>query len=366
MTLSFHIEHAFQDFRLHASMDAADGVTALFGRSGAGKTSVANILAGVVTPDRGKITIAGQDVLDTSKRVNRPVHKRGIGYVFQDARLFPHLSVKANLDYGRKARGLNFDQNAFGRTLSLLGISDLLDRQPETLSGGEKQRVAIGRALLSQPKLLILDEPLAALDDARKQDILPYLERLRDEARIPVVYISHSVSEVARIADRVAIMSDGKIVKTGSVQEIFADPSVAMTIGASSAGSVLTAAVKTHHADGLTELDLAGTALFLPRLQSRVGATVRVRIRAQDIMLSLNQPAEVSALNILPTEISAVQTGAGPGVMVQLKHASGLLLARVTQRSASALRLQQGMKVFAVVKTVSVAHADVGGPISNR
>jgi molybdate transport system ATP-binding protein len=216
--LTVSVEKQLGDFALTASFDSAGGATALFGPSGAGKTSVINMIAGLLTPDRGRIVLDGDVLFDHSARINVPPWRRRIGIVFQEGRLFPHLSVRHNLDYGRWVSGLAADAKAFAHAVDLLDIGHLLDRRPGKLSGGERQRVAVGRALLMKPRLLLLDEPLASLDAARKADILPYLERLRDEAQVPMIYVSHDSAEVKRIASRVVRLEDGKVVAAGGVE----------------------------------------------------------------------------------------------------------------------------------------------------
>jgi molybdate transport system ATP-binding protein len=197
---------------------AAGGVTALYGPSGAGKTTVINMIAGLIEPDRGSIVLADEVLFDSAKGINEPPYRRRIGYIFQEGRLFPHLNVRQNLDYGRRMNRQPRDTEGFTRIVTLLGISHLLDRRPRLLSGGERQRVAIGRALLMRPRLLLLDEPLASLDIGHKRDILPYLVRLRDEANIPMVYVSHIASEVSRIATSVVRIDDGHVVASGGVE----------------------------------------------------------------------------------------------------------------------------------------------------
>ncbi len=215
--LSVDVEKQLGDFRLNVGFEAGPGVTALFGPSGSGKTTLVNMIAGLVTPDRGCIIFDDDVLFDSAARVNRPAHDRRIGYVFQDGRLFPHLSVAQNLDYGRWMRGLPHDPAEAGRVIAMLDIAPLLQRRPGKLSGGERQRVAIGRALLAQPRLLLLDEPLASLDSARKSEILPYLVRLRDEAGIPMIYVSHNPEEVKRIAGTVVCLDGGQIAASGGL-----------------------------------------------------------------------------------------------------------------------------------------------------
>ena len=359
MSLSVAVSHAFAGFALEARFDAPPGVTALFGASGSGKTTLVGAVAGLLRPDRGRIVVSGRVLMDSDARVFLPPHRRRVGYVFQEGRLFPHLSVRQNLTYGRWFSGRR-NGGEVAHVVELLGIGPLLDRPPGALSGGEKQRVAIGRALLSDPELLLMDEPLAALDDARKTDILPYLERLRDDVQIPILYVSHSVSEVARLATTVVVLRDGRVVRAGPTGQVLADPEAVPTLGLRDAGSVLTGRVTRHHDDGLTELDIAGNRLFLPHVAAAPGAALRIRIGAQDVILSRAAPVGLSALNILRGEVTALRSGTGPGVMVQLRIGRESLLARITKRSAAALGLAPGLPCHAIAKTVSVAPADIG------
>ncbi|QXT38486.1 molybdenum ABC transporter ATP-binding protein [Gymnodinialimonas ceratoperidinii] len=345
--LEVRIKHAFQGFTLDVDFEAPTGVTALFGRSGAGKTSVAKAVAGVLHADEARVKVAG-GAID-----GLPVPRRRIGYVFQEPRLFPHMSVRNNLRYGMRG-------GAMGPIVEMLGIGDLLDRRPGALSGGEAQRVAIGRALLSQPRLLILDEPLAALDDARKAEILPYLERLRDDVGIPILYVSHSVAEIARLATTVVAMEAGRVMRVGPTAEVLSDPDVVPIIGVREAGALVEVTVAAHHDDGLTALTWSAGELLLPHVSQPVGARLRVRIEAQDIMLAASRPEGISALNVVPVTAIALRDGAGPGVIVQLRAGDDLLLARVTGRSAKAMALAPGWQGFAVVKSVAVAAGNIG------
>lgn len=222
--LSVNVEKRLGDFALDAAFEAAGGATALFGASGAGKTSLINMIAGLLEPDRGRIVLDGETLFDRAVRIDVPAWKRRVGTVFQEGRLFPHLSVKGNLDYGRWMGGHAADAKAFAHVVDLLDIGRLLERRPGKLSGGERQRVAVGRALLMQPRLLLLDEPLASLDAARKADILPYLERLRDAARVPIIYVSHNPVEVRRIATRVVMLENGKVAAAGGAELLDAAP----------------------------------------------------------------------------------------------------------------------------------------------
>lgn len=353
------IRQRLGDFALDVDFTAPDGLTVLFGRSGSGKTSVMNAVAGLSRPEAGRISLGARVLFDAEARMNLPPHKRRIGTVFQDARLFPHLTVRQNLLYGQWFAPKGVAKAEFGRVVEMLGIGALLERRPGALSGGEKSRVAIGRALLSGPELILADEPLAALDEARKAEILPYFERLRDVAGVPVLYVSHSASEVARLATTVVVLDGGRVQRQGTAAEVLGDTAVLPT-GAREAGAVLEARVVRHHADGLSELDAGGVPLFLPQIAAEPGARVRVRIAAHDVMLARVRPEGLSALNMLPGVVREIRTGEGPGAMVALETPAGRVLARVTRRSALALGLAEGVEAVAVVKTVSVARTDVG------
>jgi len=361
MSISVAIRHAFGGFTLDVAFQAEEGVTALFGRSGSGKTSVINVVAGLLGPQRGRVVVAGKVLLDTEQRICLPVHKRRIGYVFQEGRLFPHLSVRQNLAYGQRFAPRRAKPETWGHVVSMLGIDTLLARRPSALSGGEKQRVSIGRALLSSPDMLLMDEPLAALDDARKTEILPFLNRLRDETKIPILYVSHSVAEVARIADSVVFLKDGKLVRTGRASDLLSDPDTAPALGLQEdAGAVLRGRILRHTDDGLSEIAFSGGTLILPARPEAIGSQIHIWIRARDVMLSLAPLGGVSALNILPATVLALRRGEGPGVMVQLQTGEARILSRITRRSAKNLGLKPGMQVYGVVKSVSVAKENVG------
>ena len=360
MMLSVRLSHDFGSFRSDAAFEAPTGITVLFGRSGSGKSTIVNAVAGLLKPHSGRIVAGDRVLLDTDERIFLPPHTRRIGTVFQESRLFPHLTVAQNLRYGTwfaPEKPLAGDHD---RVVDLLGIEALLDRRPGHLSGGEKQRVAIGRALLSKPQLILADEPLAALDEARKNEILPYFERLRDEVSVPILYVSHSASEVARLATSVIVLEQGRVIRQGSAADVLGDPAI-LPVGAREAGAILTAKLVRHHEDGLSELDAGGVALFLPRMVVLPGAEVRVRIAAHDVLLSRARPEGLSALNILPGTVREIRVGEGPGALVALDTAAGRVLARITRRSAQALDLAPGADVHAVIKTVSVAPGDVGG-----
>jgi len=352
MTLSVTLRHRFGDFDLNVAFEAGAGVTALFGRSGAGKTTIVNAVAGLLHPDHAHITLNG-DRFDTL-----PVHRRRVGYVFQDARLFPHLTVADNLDYAGR-----FGARVTGRPqiIEMLGIGALLDRRPATLSGGERQRVALGRALLSNPRLLLMDEPLAALDAPRKAEILPYLDTLKREAGVPILYVSHAVDEVARLADHMVLLAAGRVARAGPLFDVMADPAAVPLLGVREAGAVLRATVRGHDPDGLSALQVAGGLLHLMGVTAPVGSQIRLRVLAQDVMLSRTRPEGLSAQNILPATITAIRAGDGPGAAIALDAGGDRLLARVTARAIQSMGLSEGQTVFAIVKATSVAQSAISG-----
>lgn len=361
MTLDVSLAHRFGNFSIDVSFQAPDGITALFGRSGTGKTTVVNAVAGLLRPDRGRICVNGSVLLDTDASINVAVHARRVGYVFQDARLFPHLTVRQNLLFGARFNPLAGAKNSLDQVVDLLGIAPLLGRRPGTLSGGEKQRVAIGRALLSVPRILLMDEPLAALDEARKAEIMPYLERLRDEFDIPILYVSHVVPEVARLATTLVALSDGRVARHGPAAEVLADPNTFPLLGRQEAGSLLVASVVGHdRADGLTELSFSGGCIYAPYFQAAPGSTHRVRVRARDIILALRPPEETSALNILPATVREIGAQEGAIVDVSVQCGTTDLLARITRRSLKRLDLREGTRCFAILKSVAVARRDIG------
>lgn len=359
MSLHVDLRHQLGDFALETRFEAPGGVTALFGRSGTGKTTLVNAIAGLLRPAEGRIELDGRVLFDSTKGVHLPPSQRRLGCVFQDGRLFPHLSVAQNLTYGQRFAPRGSAGPELPEVAEMLGIAPLLQRRPGHLSGGEKQRVAIGRALLSRPRMLLMDEPLAALDAPRKGEILPYLERLRDRTGLPILYVSHSVAEIARLARHVAVIEAGRVVKSGPAEQVLSDLETVRQLGLREAGAVLPAAVARHHADGLTELAVSGGRLFLPLTNSPVGTQIRVRILAHDVILSRAAPQGLSALNILAGTVLALRGGDGPGVIVQMQCGDDRLLARITRRSADAMGLAPGVSLHAVVKSVAVAQIDV-------
>jgi molybdate transport system ATP-binding protein len=358
MSLLVRITHQVGAFGLDVAFEAGPGVTALFGPSGSGKSSIVNAISGLSNPLTGRITLQDTVLYDASTGQNLAPHKRQIGYVFQDGRLFPHLSVDGNI---RFAMRFAKTPGNVEEVVEMLGLKTLLPRRPGTLSGGEKQRVALARALLSQPKLLLMDEPLAALDEPRKDEILPYLERLRDQAKMPIIYVSHSVAEVARLADDLIVLQGGKIVTSGAAEDVLSDPAAMPYVGVREAGSVLRAKVLEHGADGLCRLQISGGELVLPGVAADVGKTIRIRVLAQDILLSLELPKGLSSRNILPVQVAAVKLGDGPGAAVSLRSGTDRLLARITSQAAEELGLRPGLNCFAILKATAVPRGNIGG-----
>jgi molybdate transport system ATP-binding protein len=361
MTAPIVLKHSLGAFHLDMTFDfgGEPGVTALFGPSGAGKSTVINALAGLMCPKTGRIVLGQETLLDTERGVFVPAHRRRIGVVFQEARLFPHMSARTNLLYGWNRAANRADAGRIDAVIALLGLEEFLARRPRTLSGGERARVALGRALLMNPRALLLDEPLAALDAARKAEILPYLERLVRETKIPMLYVSHSLDEVARLASRIVVMNEGRAVAEGSLFELTSR--LDLVSGRHLfRGTVLEATVVRHDdANHLSELALAEERLLVPRAACPVGDTVRIRIDPEDVMLALQRPEGVSANNIIAAEISAVESGAGHAD-VQLTLKGARIVARITSLSFERLGLKPGMKVFAVIKSVTVGGRNEG------
>ncbi len=346
------------DFALEAAFAAGPGLTALFGRSGSGKTTLIDLVAGLARPDRGRIAAGGQVLVDTAARVFLPPHRRRIGVVFQDARLFPHLSVRQNLAYGRVFARRRHDPAQFAAVVGMLGIGALLDRRPAGLSGGERQRVAIGRALLAEPRLLLMDEPLAALDEARKAEILPYIERLRDEAGVPVVYVSHSIAEVARLAGTIVVLEEGRVAAAGPAEAILRRADLIPLHG--EPGALLAMEVAgADPASGLVRLTGQAGQLLVPDLAHPPGTRVRVRVPARDVLVALDPPQGLSARNVLPGRIAALNP-AETGVLVEIDCNGAILAARLTAAAVRDLALVPGREVVAIVKSAAIDPAGFG------
>lgn len=366
MTLEIDIQRRLGQFQVDAQFASDGGITALFGRSGAGKSSLIRMISGLLRPERGRIVVNGQVLFDDQRGIDVPTRQRRLGYVFQDARLFPHLNVRQNLLYGHWFTPRAARYAAFQQVVDLLGIKDLLGRRPGMLSGGERQRVAIGRALLASPQLLLLDEPLASLDAARKAEILPYIERLRDELRLPTVYVSHALEEITRLANTLVLISDGRVAAMGSAQQLMSRLDLHPLTGRYEAGAVIEAQVISHNDDyGVTTLAFAGGHLHVPQVDHMPGEAIRARVRARDVTLAKQLLQEVSMRNQIPARIVEISVEAGSFAEVHLDANGIALKARVMRLTVDELRLQPGDNVYALIKSVAMDRHSLGLPASH-
>jgi molybdate transport system ATP-binding protein len=342
---------------------SAPGVVALFGRSGCGKTTLANIIAGLLRADEAHVEIDGVVLEGAGKHL--PAERRRIGYVFQDARLFPHLDVMANLRYGEKrARAGSTASTTLEKIAPMLALEPLLSRRVHQLSGGERQRVALGRALLSQPRLLLLDEPLASLDAARREEVLPYLEKLRDELSIPIIYVSHQFEEVLRLATHVVLMERGKVLSQGSLDDLSLHPELRAIVGPDAVGSVLRGTVESFDGGtGLAGVRIGDSLLQLNLRGARVGSAVRVQLLARDVILATSRPENLSVRNVLTGTVARIVADDEDSDLVYVDVGGPCVLARVTRAASSALALRPGLPVWVLVKTVSIrGHAFIEAP----
>lgn len=348
------------DFSLQVCFSSHGGLTAFFGRSGSGKTSLVNLMAGLDTPDQGRISVNGQILFDAAAGINVPVQKRRLGYVFQDSRLFPHLNVRQNLMYGARFALASDPPQDFTEIVELLGLSGLLTRQTPALSGGEKQRVAIGRALLACPKLLLMDEPLASVDAGRKGEIISFIENLRDRLKIPIFYVSHAMDEVIRLADTMVVLDDGKAIATGGVEEIMSRLDLHPMTGRYEAGAVIPVSVLRH--DDTYQLSVLGfgeNLLWVPRVELASGESLRVRIRARDVALSRVRPQMTSLLNIFSGTVQEISQDGQPQAEILLDIGVPLI-ARITRKSVVEMDLKVGDHVFAMIKAAAIDRHSLG------
>jgi len=366
--IQIQINRQLGNFRVSAQFESQTrGVVALFGQSGSGKTSIVNMIAGLLTPDSGRIKIDGRVLFDSDHKINLKIHERSIGYVFQESRLFPHLSIRSNLNYGRKRAPKNARQIDFEEVISVLGIGHLMDQKPRTLSGGERQRVALGRALLANPDILLMDEPLASLDAARKSEILPFIEMVRDRFNVPIIYVSHSMDEIIRLADTLVLVNDGEIAAVGPVEELTSRIDLRRLTGRYDAGSVIAATVEKHDEEyGLTHLTFNDKNIRVPRVQAPVGITARVRIRARDVSLALDKPDNVSQLNVFSGKISEIgerrnnDDGTESHDIDICVDIGVPLWVRITRWSLDQMQLVEGKEVYALIKSTSIDRQSLG------
>ena len=350
--LQYGIERAGFTLNVNLALPS-QGITGVFGVSGAGKTTLLRCIAGLEPAAAGRLAVAGEAWEDTRAGVSLPVQQRNIGYVFQEPRLFDHLSVRANIEYGARRRhgnnGVSFDY-----VVDLLGLEALLERRPHALSGGEAQRVAIARALLCSPQLVLMDEPLAALDRARRNDILPFLDRLHAKAQIPIIYVSHNIDEVCRLCDHLVVMDAGGVTASGPLQDVLVQLDIPV-LGGSNAGSVIEGTVSGYDSeDDLSCLEFSGGRLWVPGAAGAQADTVRLRIQASDVSLCRSRPEQSTILNILPATVDAIQTVESASILVRLLMGKDRIVARVTRRSIRELDLREGESLFAQIKSVAV------------
>jgi len=348
-------------FSLDMRFSAGSGVTALFGRSGSGKTSLVNMVAGLARPDRGRIVIDDKVLFDAQAGIDLPPEARRVGYVFQEHRLFPHLSVRQNLCFGRDRLPAAERTVSFDHVVAVLGIGPLLDRRPSGLSGGEKQRVAIGRALLAAPHLLLMDEPLASLDGGRKNELLPFIANLSRQFAIPILYVSHSMDEVLRLADTLVLVESGRLAAIGPVEEVLSLPRYAALTGQGEAGAVLAATlVDSDSRHGISRLRFLGGILKVRRIDRPAGTPVRVRIHAQDVALALHvPPGLISVRNQLPAVVRSIAPFDDTQVDVMLDCGGATLWSRITSEALSELALEPGQQVTALIKSLTITRGDV-------
>ncbi len=351
--LDVNITGKVGNFPINAAFSAAPGITGVFGHSGSGKTSLLKMISGLVRPQSGRIVISGKPVFDSDAGINVPVHRRNAGFVFQDGRLFPHMTVARNLAYAQRHGGRS-SAAGLEPVIELLGLAALLDRKPGTLSGGERQRVAIGRALLSDPQLLLMDEPLSSLDHARRQEVLPYLERMREETRVPIIYVSHEIDEVVRLADTLVVLSQGDVLASGPTAEVFGRIDLGPAVGRHEAGAIIDGQVE-HGRDayGLSTVVAGGERIELAAGDLSPGAKVRMRVRARDVSIAVNRPEGVSIRNCLAVRIASINRDETFAELV-LTLGDQVLRARITVKSLEELGLREGMAVYALLKAISV------------
>jgi len=361
MRIEIDVEKRLGAFHLRAQLCCDTAVTALFGRSGSGKSTVLNLVAGLLRPDRGRIAVGDRVLFDSAAGTDSAPEKRRVGYVFQDGLLLPHLSVRQNLLYGRFFTPPAERWADFERIVALLDLAPLLERRSHHLSGGEKQRVAIGRALLASPRLLLMDEPLASLDAGRRGEILYYIERLRDEVHLPILYVSHEIEEVVRLAGHMVLLSEGGVAASGPVHELMSRIELRRLIGRHEGGAVIEAKVAAQDLEtGLARLRFAGGDLLVADVDALIGETLRVRVRARDVSIALEQPRNVSVLNCLAGRIVEIGSEPGSSVDVRLDVSGTPIIARITRHSAERLGLEVGKDVWAMVKAVSLDRRSVG------
>ncbi|MDP3332677.1 MAG: molybdenum ABC transporter ATP-binding protein [Methylococcaceae bacterium] len=353
ITARFQLDYGSFQLDVDLNLPGA-GVTVLFGHSGSGKTTLLRCIAGLQQAQQGFLKINGNVWQDTEHQVFLPTHKRSLGYVFQEANLFPHLTVAGNLQFGLKRIAKSSDAADLRHIVELLGIDHLLERMPDRLSGGERQRVAIARAVALNPEVLLMDEPLASLDFKRKQEILPFLSRLHQQLNIPVLYVTHSQQEVAQLADHLVILAEGRAQASGSLVETLSRLDVPLAQDREAA-TVWQVTIVEHEADyHLTRVEFDGGSLSLTAIDAPIGTPLRVQIYARDVSIALEAPAATSILNVLPATITGIADDHGGQTVVRLQVGNQPLLAHITRKSAMLLGLQLDMPVYVQIKGTSI------------
>jgi molybdate transport system ATP-binding protein len=355
MSIRARLQHSYPGFALDVDLELPGrGVSAIFGPSGCGKTTLLRCVAGLERRAKGYLSVDAEVWQDDAQQGFVPVHQRALGYVFQDASLFAHLNVAQNLNYGMQRVPAVQRRVSLEQSIDLLGIAHLLQRKPDALSGGERQRVAMARALASSPRILLLDEPLAALDAPRKAEVLPYLEKLHSELDIPVLYVSHAIDEVARLADHLVLLESGKVTASGRAEDLLTRLDLSLAHG-DTAGAVLTLTVSQHdEQDHLSTASFSGGVMSLPMQNRSIGQSLRIRVQARDVSLTLQKQSGTSILNILSATVSAIAPDSPGQVMVSLDVGGCTLLARITERSARTLALAPGLSLYAQIKGVAI------------
>lgn len=353
--LTVQLHKRRDNFSLDLAFTAESGVVALFGRSGCGKSTAVNLIAGLLRPDAGVIKLGDEVLMDTAQGINLAAEQRRIGYVFQDARLFPHYTVLGNLRYGLQRSRRPQPDFQFDAVVNLLGLTGLLSRRPQQLSGGERQRVALGRALLAQPRLLLLDEPLASLDLARREEVLPYLERVRDQLRIPMVYVSHQFEEVLRLATQVVLMQQGQVLAQGDLPGISVRPELRALVGAEALGAVVEGRVQDiDHDTGLARVAIGQEHLNVDAHALQSGQSVRLQLLARDLILALAPPQGLSVRNMLSGRITQLVPDERHALLVTIDAGGATLIARITAPAAAELQLHVGLRLWVLVKAVTL------------
>lgn len=375
--IDLNFKQRFTDFDLDIQAQIpSSGITAIFGRSGAGKTSIINAVSGLKNPDSGSISINEQVLFHSQQGINLAVEKRDIGYVFQESRLFPHYKVKGNLLYGVKSKGYFGKGQLFGKkklprnfnqVIDLFGLSELLDRYPADLSGGEKQRCAIARALLSEPKVLLMDEPLASLDLPRKKEVMPFLESLAQEIQIPILYVTHSLDEILHLADHMLLMDSGRVVGSGDIETMWASSAFKPWHDEADLSTIFKGVIKQHHQRyALTYVEIAPSCgVWMSGIDANTNESVRIRIHASDVSLTLTQSTDTSIRNILPAKVIELAPVTDPAQSVSVRLTIGegevehYLWANITAWAYEDLQLEIGQHVFAQIKGVKMTNKDM-------